>query len=156
MLLSWWIPSSYLYDFKNYIFEIRTLQGSKWYITFLPPFKFNLSVLFRSGVSRHKSRNSAQPFAVPLYYIKELSKLGLNIVDSKSCCCSLDKILSQIIWSTYFIQIFDVISTSGNESRGIQMNSHTRDVDIFYILQIFFSTCPILVGFMIEICEKII
>ena len=50
MLFSWWIPSSYLYDFKNYIFEIRMLQGSEWYITFLRPFKFNLFVLFRSGV----------------------------------------------------------------------------------------------------------
>ena len=27
VLLSRWIPLRYLYDFENYIFEIRTLQG---------------------------------------------------------------------------------------------------------------------------------
>ena len=50
VLLSWWILSSYLYNFKNYIFEIRTLQGSKWYITCLPPFNFNLYVFIIWGV----------------------------------------------------------------------------------------------------------
>ena len=49
VLLSRWIPSSYLYNFKNYIFEIRTLQGSKWYITCLPPFNFNLYVFIIWG-----------------------------------------------------------------------------------------------------------
>ena len=29
VVLSWWIPQRYLYDFKNYIFEIRTFQGLK-------------------------------------------------------------------------------------------------------------------------------
>ena len=29
VLLSWWISQRYLYDFKNYIFEIRKFQGLK-------------------------------------------------------------------------------------------------------------------------------
>ena len=27
VLPSWWIPQRYLYDFENYMFEIRTFQG---------------------------------------------------------------------------------------------------------------------------------
>ena len=49
VLLSRWIPLRYLYDFENYIFEIRTLQASKRYITCLPPFNFNLYVFIIWG-----------------------------------------------------------------------------------------------------------
>ena len=37
-------------DFENYIYEIRMLQGSKWYTIFLSYFKFDLLLFFQSRV----------------------------------------------------------------------------------------------------------
>ena len=46
---SWWIAGRYLYDFKNYISEIRGLQGLKWYTACSIYVKFNLSFLIIWG-----------------------------------------------------------------------------------------------------------
>ena len=43
VLLSWWIAGRYLYNFENYVFEIRMLQGSKWGVACLRSRKNNLS-----------------------------------------------------------------------------------------------------------------
>ena len=50
VLPSWWIPWRYLYDFKNYIFEIRTFQGLKWRTLFVCIFSFNFLVFIIWGV----------------------------------------------------------------------------------------------------------
>ena len=46
----------YLYDFKKVIFEIRVIQGLKWYIICLCPFKFNPLVSIIWGEKPYKSR----------------------------------------------------------------------------------------------------
>ena len=49
VLLSRWIPWRHLYDFENYIFEIRTFRGLKWRILCLCIFSFSFLVFIIWG-----------------------------------------------------------------------------------------------------------